>query len=68
VASQPAIVLSCGTFRVYLRRRPIAQAKAAAQAGLVDINSASLDELRALPGIGDHFAQKIVNGRPYERD
>ncbi len=40
-------------------------AKAAAKAKLIDINSASEAELKAVPGIGDAYAAKIVAGRPY---
>lgn len=35
------------------------------RAKVVDINSASVDELKLLPGVTDDVAKKIVAGRPY---
>ena len=42
-----------------------AAATAAQMADQLDINSASADQLKELPGIGDAYSQKIVDGRPY---
>jgi competence protein ComEA len=43
-----------------------AQTKSAATVGdKLDINTATPDQLKAFPGIGDAYSKRIIDGRPY---
>ncbi len=45
--------------------QPASQPMAASASEKLDINSATKEQLEALPGIGNAYSQKIIDGRPY---
>jgi competence protein ComEA len=54
--SKPEIAAASGSMQA---------GSAMSAAAKIDINTATKDQLKSLPGIGDAYSQKIIDGRPY---
>jgi hypothetical protein len=48
------------------KSQPADKKASAKKSEKLDINTASEEQLKALPGIGDAYSRKIIEGRPYK--
>lgn len=64
------MLLSTTVFSADFKQSGIDTVKGAAKGetkqNLIDINSASKEQLMSIPGIGDAYSKKIIDGRPYK--
>jgi competence protein ComEA len=61
-----AIALMFAPSIAFAKSQPTDKKASAKKAEKIDLNTASEDELKALPGIGDAYSKKIIEGRPYK--
>ena len=50
----------------FAKSQPADKKASAKKTEKLDLNTATEDELKALPGIGDAYSKKIIEGRPYK--
>jgi competence protein ComEA len=65
LAAAVALVFAAPSFAL-AQNEPASSKASGKKADKLDLNTASEDELKALPAIGDAYAKKIIEGRPYK--
>jgi len=59
-----AVLLLLTAFPAF-SQTPSKPSAATVPAGKIDINTATADQLKAFPGIGEAYSKRIIDGRPY---
>jgi competence protein ComEA len=62
-----AVLSSMSAAQASSSKKSDKSAMTSSAADLLDINSATKAQLDALPGIGEKYSQKIIDGRPYAK-
>jgi DNA uptake protein ComE-like DNA-binding protein len=63
----PFATAACAAEQAKPAPKSTAKPAAAPKAELLDINTATEDQLKELVGIGEAYSKKIIQGRPYAR-